>query len=83
MLGLGVRVRNYAEPLIIKRRAVTDVQVRSIGYDRRRGRLEIEFTWKNDVAVPSGFGGRLSVVVGGDANVLVLGSIPQTGWDSI
>lgn len=37
------------EPLSIKRRTVTDVQIRSLGYDRRRGRLEIEFTWKDDV----------------------------------
>jgi len=28
---------------------VRDVQIRSIGYDRRRGRLEIEFTWTDDV----------------------------------
>jgi len=28
---------------------VTDVQIRSVGYDRRRGRLEIEFTWTDDV----------------------------------
>ena len=37
------------EPLNIKRRAVEDIQIRSIGYDRRRGRLEIEFTWTDDV----------------------------------
>jgi KTSC domain len=28
---------------------VKDVQIRSVGYDRRRGRLEIEFTWTDDV----------------------------------
>jgi hypothetical protein len=28
---------------------VKDLQIRSIGYDRRRGRLEIEFTWTDDV----------------------------------
>jgi len=37
------------EPLNIKRQPVEDVQVRSVGYDRRRGRLEIEFTWMDDV----------------------------------
>ncbi len=26
-----------------------DVQIRSVGYDRRRGRLEVEFTWTDDV----------------------------------
>ena len=26
-----------------------DVQIRSVGYDRRRGRREIEFTWTDDV----------------------------------
>jgi hypothetical protein len=29
--------------------AVKDVQIRSVGYDRRRGRLEIKFTWTDDV----------------------------------
>jgi hypothetical protein len=28
---------------------VKDIQIRSVGYDRRRGRLEIEFTWTDDV----------------------------------
>jgi hypothetical protein len=37
------------EPLNIKRHAVKDVQIRSVGYDRRRGGLEIEFTWTDDV----------------------------------
>ena len=37
------------EPLNIRRQPVKDVQIRSIGYDRRRGRLEIEFTWTDDV----------------------------------
>src|SRR5262245_25013987 len=37
------------EPLNIKRGAVKDIQIRSVGYDRRRGRLEIEFTWTDDV----------------------------------
>jgi hypothetical protein len=31
------------------RQPVTDLQIRSVGYDRRRGRLEIEFTWTDDV----------------------------------
>ena len=26
-----------------------DVQIRNVGYDRRRGRREIEFTWTDDV----------------------------------
>ena len=26
-----------------------DVQIRSVGYGRRHGRLEIEFTWTDDV----------------------------------
>jgi KTSC domain len=34
--------RHCVEPL-------KDVQIRSLGYDRRRGRLEIEFTWTDDV----------------------------------
>ena len=33
----------------MKRQPVKDVQIRSVGYDRRRGRLEIEFTWTDDV----------------------------------
>ena len=37
------------EPLNINRQPVKDVQIRSVGYDRRRGRLEIEFTWTDDV----------------------------------
>jgi KTSC domain len=37
------------EPLNIKRQPVKDVQIRSVGYDRRRGRLEVEFTWTDDV----------------------------------
>jgi KTSC domain len=37
------------EPLNITRQPVNDIQIRSIGYDRRRGRLEIEFTWTDDV----------------------------------
>jgi hypothetical protein len=37
------------EPLNIKRQAVKDIQFRSVGYDRRQGRLEIEFTWADDV----------------------------------
>ena len=37
------------EPLNIRRRPVKDLQIRSVGYDRRRGRLEIEFTWTDDV----------------------------------
>jgi len=37
------------EPLTMKRQPVKDVQIRSVGYDRRRGRLEIEFTWTDDV----------------------------------
>jgi len=31
------------EPLTMKRQPVKDVQIRSVGYDRRRGRLEIQF----------------------------------------
>jgi len=37
------------EPLNIKRQPVKDIQIRSLGYDRTRGRLEIEFTWTDDV----------------------------------
>src|SRR5215831_9849069 len=37
------------EPLNVKRQPVKDIQIRSVGYDRRRGRLEIEFTWTDDV----------------------------------
>jgi hypothetical protein len=37
------------EPLNIKRQPAKDIQIRSVGYDRRRGRLEIEFTWTDDV----------------------------------
>jgi len=33
----------------MKRQRVKDVQIRSVAYDRRRGRLEIEFTWTDDV----------------------------------
>ena len=37
------------EPLTMKRQPVKDVQIRSVGYDRRRGRLEIQFIWTDDV----------------------------------
>jgi hypothetical protein len=37
------------EPLDGKRKPVKDVQIRSVGYDRRHGKLEIEFTWTDDV----------------------------------
>src|SRR5262245_12287803 len=37
------------EPLGIPRKAVKDIQIRTVAYDRRRGRLEIEFTWTDDV----------------------------------
>lgn len=40
---------HFAEPLGIPRRRVQDLQIRSIGYDRRRGRLEVEFTTVDDV----------------------------------
>ena len=41
--------RHCVEPLNIKRKRVKDVQIRCVGYDRLRGRLEIEFTWTDDV----------------------------------
>jgi hypothetical protein len=37
------------EPLHILRQAVNDLWIRSLGYDRLRGRLEVEFTWASDV----------------------------------
>jgi hypothetical protein len=37
------------EPLNVKRQPVKDLQIRSLGYDRRCGRLEIEFTWTDDL----------------------------------
>src|SRR5262245_23319417 len=37
------------EPLSIRRQPVNDLRIRSVGYDRRRGRLEIEYTWTDDV----------------------------------
>src|SRR5215467_14154971 len=46
------------EPLTIKRQPVKDVQIRSVGYDRRRGRLEIEFTWTDDNRPSCGSSGR-------------------------
>jgi len=33
----------------MKRQVLNDVQIRSVGYDRRRERLAIEFTWTDDV----------------------------------
>jgi hypothetical protein len=61
------------EPLNITRQPVNDIQIRSLGYDRRRGRLEIEFTWTDDVRqfYPV-CAGRVSATAGGEANVLVL-----------
>src|SRR5262245_12546015 len=41
--------KHFVEPLDVPRHSVKDVQIRSIGYDRRRGMLEIEFTWTDDV----------------------------------
>ena len=32
-----------------KRQPVQDIQIRSLGYDRKRWRLEIEFIWTDDV----------------------------------
>ena len=37
------------EPLGIQRKNLKDLQIRSVSYDRRRGRLEIEVTWTDDV----------------------------------
>jgi hypothetical protein len=37
------------EPLDGNKKTVKDIQIRSVGYDRSRGRLEIEFTWTDDV----------------------------------
>jgi hypothetical protein len=52
--------------------AVQDIQILSVGYDRRRGRLEIEFTWTDDVRqfYP------LSAIARGQADVLVLETNP-------
>jgi hypothetical protein len=36
-------------PLGCRRRRVDDLWIRSMCYDLRRGRLEVEFTWKDDV----------------------------------
>src|SRR5262249_25015743 len=41
--------RHCVEPLNITRQPVKDTQIRSVGYDRRRGRLAIEFTWTDHV----------------------------------
>src|SRR5262245_34086117 len=49
MLEMGCDCIHCVEPLNIKRQPVSDIQIRSLGYDRRRGRLEIEFTWTDDV----------------------------------
>jgi KTSC domain len=40
--------KHCVEPLNMKRQLI-DIQIRSVGYDRRRGRLEVEFTWTDDV----------------------------------
>src|SRR5262249_39644328 len=37
------------DPLNIQRHRVKDLQIRSVGNDRRRGGLEIEFMWTDDV----------------------------------
>jgi|SRR5215471_11526388 len=37
------------EPLPATRQKVQDLWIRSLAYDRRKGRLEIEFTCKSDV----------------------------------
>jgi hypothetical protein len=50
IVGIGfTTVRHFVDPLVIPRQPVKDVQIRSVGYDRRRGTLEIEFTWTDDV----------------------------------
>jgi hypothetical protein len=41
--------QHCVNPLGCRRKPVEDIQVRSLCYDRRRGRLEIEFTWTDDV----------------------------------
>ena len=41
--------KHCVDPLNMKRQLVNDIQIRSVGYDRRRGRLEIEFTWTDNV----------------------------------
>ncbi len=48
-VGIGCVIVSIASNLNTKRKPVNDVQIRSVGYDRRRGRLEIEFIWTNDV----------------------------------
>jgi len=37
------------DPLNFPRHPVKDIQIRSVSYVRRRGRLEIDFTWTDDV----------------------------------
>src|SRR5215831_4429649 len=62
------------EPLNIKRQPVKDVQIRSVSYDRRRGRLEIEFTWTDDAPVLSGCTGFVSPIARGETDIFVLES---------
>ena len=59
------------EPLNIRRQSVKDIQIRSVGYDRRRGRLEIEFTWTDDAPVLSGCTGFVSPIARGETDVLI------------
>jgi hypothetical protein len=49
---------------------VKDLQIRSLGYERTRGRLEIEFTWTDDVRQFY----CISAIARVEANVLVFGS---------
>jgi hypothetical protein len=63
------------EPLNIKRQPAKDIQIRSVGYDRRRGRLEIEFTWTDDgAAVLPGWASRISAIARVETSVFVLES---------
>ena len=76
--------RHCVEPLNIKRQPVKDVQIRSVGYDRRSGRLEIEFTWTDDVrqfypVAP----GAISAIAYNETDVLILEWNSETAGASL
>ena len=73
-VGIGCNCLYCVEPLNVRRQPVKDIQIRSVGYDRRRGRLEIEFTWTDDAPVLSGCTGFVSPIARGETDIFVLES---------
>jgi len=72
LLVLDVRLSALRQAVHIRRQLVKDVQIRSVGNDPRRGRLEIEFTWTDDVRQFIRLHGCIPAVARSKADVFIL-----------